>query len=193
MTFSSLTKIDKWFLRNIAQIVEEAKLLAAMHGARVRPIGSQAASLTRPASILLAVQESAGLAARWPGQPRRLTSDSRLRSQQPIVQRRGHLPHWAQKRCNLLRDVSVGGFNSGRRSWRSGKRNVLQWLKRSSATVGLEDCARLHAQVSKKNVSDGSIRDTAHVYCAGSSAAAIVAECTQSFRRPRDMCSMHTW
>ena len=49
--------------------------------------------------------------------------------QQPIVQKRGHLPHWEQPRCNLLRHISAGGFTSGRCSRADGETNATAWLK----------------------------------------------------------------
>src|SRR5215813_26663 len=92
-----LTKIDRWFLRNLQQIVEEATLLATMRGARAL---SDRKSGCQP--------DSAGEhLARRPGQ-RRASSptaesteavDFRFRGfdpEQSIVQKRGHLPHWGQ-------------------------------------------------------------------------------------------------
>jgi len=68
-----LTKIDKWFLRNVAQIVEETRALCC---ARIPPFGSQASSLTRPTSILLVGPQTIRLQIRRSVQPRRLTSNS---------------------------------------------------------------------------------------------------------------------
>ena len=49
----SLTKIDPWFLENIAQVVQEAESLAAIASAEPAENGSQAPSLTWPTRFKL--------------------------------------------------------------------------------------------------------------------------------------------
>jgi len=96
-----LTKIDRWFLRNLQQIVEEAKFLENAASSHT----SRDVSFTRKSGFQ---PDSADehLARRVANQPpdRVETNstdivDSAFRSldpQQPIVQKRGHLPHWEQ-------------------------------------------------------------------------------------------------
>src|SRR5436189_1679885 len=89
-----LTKIDKWFLRNVQQIVEEAKFLCRARVASARKSGSQPDS----ASEHLARRPTDGQAANSPACSTE-SVDLRFRGldpQQPFMQKRGHLPHWQQ-------------------------------------------------------------------------------------------------
>ncbi len=89
-----LTKIDRWFLRNVQQIVEEARFLENARDVSARKSGFQ--------------PDSAGehLARRVANQPPQHPQTKSagivdfgfrgLDPQQPIVQKHGHLPHWEQ-------------------------------------------------------------------------------------------------
>src|SRR6266436_3856865 len=96
-----LTKIDRWFLRNVQQIVEEAKFLENAPPSRAaRDVSSARKSDFQPDS---ADEHLARQVANQPAARPRTKStelvDVRFRGldpQQPIVQKRGHLPHWEQ-------------------------------------------------------------------------------------------------
>ncbi len=95
-----LTKIDRWFLRNLEQIVEEARFLKnapSSRGARdvsARKSGFQPDSADEHLARRVANQSTA--------RPRTNSTaivDFEFRGldpQRPIVQNRGHLPHWEQ-------------------------------------------------------------------------------------------------
>src|SRR5215211_6550199 len=96
-----LTKIDRWFLRNVQQIVEEAKFLenaAASRGSpqvsSVRKSGFQPDSADEHLARRVAKQAA--------GRTQTNSTDiidfgfRGLDPQRPIVQKRGHLPHWEQ-------------------------------------------------------------------------------------------------
>src|SRR6266480_3402214 len=96
-----LTKIDRWFLRNVQQIVEETKFLENAPPSRAaRDVSSARKSGFQPDS---ADEHLARRVANEPvTRPRTKSTelvDVRFRGldpQQPIVQKRGHLPHWEQ-------------------------------------------------------------------------------------------------
>ena len=96
-----LTKIDRWFLRNVQQIVEEAKFLSSAHFShtarglsQVRRSGFQPDSADEHLARRAAEHRAAN-----PAYEANEIVDIRFRGldpQQPIVQKRGHLPHWEQ-------------------------------------------------------------------------------------------------
>ena len=96
-----LTKIDRWFLRNVQQIVEEARFLENAPLSRApRDVSSARKSGFQPDSA------DEHLARRVANQPPDRTETNStdivdfgfrgLDPQQPIVQKHGHLPHWEQ-------------------------------------------------------------------------------------------------
>jgi carbamoylphosphate synthase large subunit/REP element-mobilizing transposase RayT len=88
-----LTKIDKWFLRNVAQIVEEAALCSARISS-ARKSGFQPDSADEHLARRTANYKPANSTVRSTE-----TVEVQFRGldpQQPIEQRRGHLPHWEQ-------------------------------------------------------------------------------------------------
>src|SRR5436309_2392904 len=94
-----LTKIDKWFLRNVQQIVEEARFLENTPPSRAtRDVSSARKSDFQPDSADEHLARR--VANQPPARPRTKSTeivDIRFRGldpQQPIVQKRGHLPHW---------------------------------------------------------------------------------------------------
>jgi carbamoylphosphate synthase large subunit/REP element-mobilizing transposase RayT len=98
-----LTKIDRWFLRNVQQIVEAER---ALHGSTgILPVGQAGVSPARKlgfqpdsADEHLARRAGDHQASNPIAEPRKML-DSQFRGldpQQPIVQKRGHLPHWEQ-------------------------------------------------------------------------------------------------
>ena len=97
-----LTKIDRWFLRNVQQIVEEARFLENAPLSRApRDVSSARKSGFQPDSA------DEHLARRVANQPPQRTETNStdivdfgfrgLDPQQPIVQKHGHLPHWEQR------------------------------------------------------------------------------------------------
>ena len=97
-----LTKIDRWFLRNVQQIVEEARFLENAPLSRApRDVSSARKSGFQPDSA------DEHLARRVANQPPDRTETNStdivdfgfrgLDPQQPIVQKHGHLPHWEQR------------------------------------------------------------------------------------------------
>ncbi|HMF81599.1 MAG TPA: carbamoyl-phosphate synthase large subunit, partial [Candidatus Acidoferrum sp.] len=91
-----LTKIDKWFLRNVQQIVEEEKFLRSAHFSQTaRGLSQIRKSGFQPDSA----DEHLARRAANPAYEANEIVDIRFRGlgpQQPIVQKRGHLPHWEQ-------------------------------------------------------------------------------------------------
>ncbi len=98
-----LTKIDRWFLRNAQQIVQEATKLARSTG--ILPVGQAGVSPARKSGFQpdsaeehLARRTAEHRAANPACEANEIV-DIRFRGldpQQPIVQKRGHLPHWQQ-------------------------------------------------------------------------------------------------
>jgi carbamoylphosphate synthase large subunit/REP element-mobilizing transposase RayT len=96
-----LTKIDRWFLRNVQQIVEESRFLenaplsrAPRNVSFVRKSGFQPDSADEHLARPVANQPPARAQANPPD-----IVDFGFRGldpQQPIVQKHGHLPHWEQ-------------------------------------------------------------------------------------------------
>src|SRR5213075_2678431 len=96
-----LTKIDRWFLQNVQQIVAEAQQLGNTPPSRAtRDVSSARKSGFQPDSA--AEHLARRVANEPPARPRTKSTeivDLRFRGldpQQPIVQKRGHLPHWQQ-------------------------------------------------------------------------------------------------
>jgi carbamoylphosphate synthase large subunit/REP element-mobilizing transposase RayT len=91
-----LTKIDKWFLRNVRQIVEEEKFLRSAHFSHTaRGLSQIRKSGFQPDSA----DEHLARRAVNPAYEANEIVDIRFRGldpQQPIVQKRGHLAHWEQ-------------------------------------------------------------------------------------------------
>src|SRR4029077_2864156 len=91
-----LTKIDRWFLRNVQQIVEEEKFLRSSHFSHTaRGLSQVGKSGFQPDSA----DEHLARRAANPAYEANEIVDIRFRGldpQQPIVQKRGHLPHWEQ-------------------------------------------------------------------------------------------------
>ena len=91
-----LTKIDKWFLRNVRQIVEEEKFLRSAHFSHTaRGLSQIRKSGFQPDSA----DEHLARRAANPAYEANEIVDIRFRGldpQQPIVQKRGHLAHWEQ-------------------------------------------------------------------------------------------------
>jgi carbamoylphosphate synthase large subunit/REP element-mobilizing transposase RayT len=90
-----LTKVDRWFLRNIAEIVREAEGLGSARVSRDRKSGGSPHS----AGEHLARRQPERRASS-PTAESTATVDFQFRGldlQQPIIQKRGHLPHWEQR------------------------------------------------------------------------------------------------
>ncbi len=82
-----LTKIDRWFLRNVQQIVEEARFLENSPSSRApRNVSSARKSGFQPDSADEHLARQVIVDFEFRG----------LDPQRPIVQKRGHLPHWEQ-------------------------------------------------------------------------------------------------
>ena len=108
-----LTKIDRWFLRNLQQVVEEAAALRGSTGilfanrtdsSRGEPVGLAGVSVSARKSGCQPDSADEHLARQSTTENDTVevnaTVDARFRGldpMQPIVQRRGHLPHWEQR------------------------------------------------------------------------------------------------
>ncbi len=95
----SLTKIDPWFLSNIAQVVEEAELLA--RSSRSRKSGFQPdAADGLPAGRLMGETDHDNRQAGSPPAASAKMADFQFRAFDPqgeLIKKRRHLPHWEQK------------------------------------------------------------------------------------------------
>jgi carbamoylphosphate synthase large subunit/REP element-mobilizing transposase RayT len=108
-----LTKIDRWFLRNVQQIVEEDSHLR----------------LSRQAAVPAAHEGAANRQARSPSAATRDTAVFRAFDEQsPIKMTRRHLPHWEQEGATYFVTFRLADSvpNSLLNEWRDHLRN---WLK----------------------------------------------------------------
>jgi carbamoylphosphate synthase large subunit/REP element-mobilizing transposase RayT len=99
-----LTRIDRWFLRNVQQITEEERALRSTGILPVGPAGVSPAARKSDCQSDSADEHLArGATDRPASSPiadSTTTVDFQFRAldpQQPIAQKRGHLPHWEQR------------------------------------------------------------------------------------------------
>ena len=161
-----LTKIDRWFLRNVQQIVEESRFLENA------PPRAHAGCLVARKSGFQRDSADEHLAPRIANQPPDRTETNSVdlvdigfrgfdQAAADRYDKHGHLPHWEQRGATLLRHISAGGFTSESTCSRQWRDERTRWLEASSAAVGLENGARIHADDLTKNASIGWIKDMA--------------------------------